>query len=157
MGEVYRARDTRLGRDVAVKVLATRLSSSPELRARFEREARAISSLQHPHICTLFDVGRHEPTGTDYLVMEYLQGETLAARLERGPLPIDQLLKIAAHVADALDSEGPRFLRARRAHVGERVLDHEVVHDHGAQENTTDEPSGRSRRPRSGGCTADLV
>jgi eukaryotic-like serine/threonine-protein kinase len=103
MGEVYRARDTRLGRDVAVKVLATRLSSSPELRARFEREARAISSLQHPHICTLFDVGRHEPTGTDYLVMEYLQGETLAARLERGPLPIDQLLKIAAHVADALD------------------------------------------------------
>src|SRR5512135_2432010 len=79
MGEVYRARDTRLGRDVAVKVLPSHLSSDPDLRARFEREARAISSLQHPHICTLHDIGHQD--GIDYLVMEFLEGETLQRRL----------------------------------------------------------------------------
>src|SRR5881396_595028 len=78
MGEVYRARDTRLGRDVAIKVLPEHLSSNPEVRARFEREAKTISSLNHPHICTLFDVGRQ--SDTDFLVMELVEGETLADR-----------------------------------------------------------------------------
>src|SRR2546426_11121039 len=80
MGEVYRARDTRLGREVAIKVLPQHLSASPDVRARFEREARTISQLNHPHICTLHDFGRHD--GTDYLVMELLEGGTLAHRLE---------------------------------------------------------------------------
>jgi len=87
MGEVYRARDTRLDRIVAVKVLPPHFAEQPEMRERFEREARAVSSLNHPHICTLHDVGRQD--GIDYLVMEYLEGETLAARVARGPLPPD--------------------------------------------------------------------
>ena len=91
MGEVYRAKDTRLGRDVAVKVLPDHMSSSPELRQRLEREAKAISSLSHSHICALYDVGREGET--DYLVMEFLEGETLAARLVRGPLPTEQALR----------------------------------------------------------------
>src|SRR5258705_7194703 len=81
MGEVYRARDTRLDRSVAIKILAAHLSSSPELKQRFEREARAISLLNHPHICTLHDIGSQD--GVDFLVMEYLEGETLADRLRR--------------------------------------------------------------------------
>ena len=85
MGEVYRARDSRLGRDVAIKVLPQHLSAHPELRTRFEREAKTISSLNHPNICTLFDVGREGET--DYLVMELIDGETLAQRLTRGALP----------------------------------------------------------------------
>jgi serine/threonine protein kinase len=85
MGEVYRAHDSRLGRDVAIKVLPEDLSSNPDLKARFEREARAISALSHPHICHLYDVGSQD--GTDYLVMELLEGESLQRRLERGPLP----------------------------------------------------------------------
>ncbi len=101
MGEVYRARDTRLDRTVAVKVLPTHLSSSPDLRQRFEREAQVISSLSHPHICTLHDVGQQD--GIDYLVMEYLQGETLADRLARSPLPLQHGLIIAIEIADALD------------------------------------------------------
>ena len=101
MGEVYRARDTRLGREVAVKVLPTHLSADSELRQRMEREAKSISSLNHPHICTLHDVGSQD--GVDYLVMEYLQGETLADRLHRGPMPLTEALKIAIDVADALD------------------------------------------------------
>src|SRR6188508_1797977 len=84
MGEVYRARDTRLGRVVAIKVLASKFADHVELRERFEREAQTISSLNHPHICTLYDVGQHN--GADYLVMEYLEGDTLAARLERGAI-----------------------------------------------------------------------
>jgi eukaryotic-like serine/threonine-protein kinase len=103
MGEVYKARDTRLERIVAVKVLSSHLSSSPELKARFEREARAISSLQHPNICVLYDVGHDAASGFDYLVMEYLEGETLAVRLQRGALPTEQLLRIATEIADALD------------------------------------------------------
>ncbi len=101
MGEVYRARDTRLDRTVAIKVLSASLHATSEVRARFEREARTISQLQHPHICTLHDVGRHE--GTDFLVMEYLEGETLADRIRRGVLPLDQVLKIGSEIADALD------------------------------------------------------
>jgi eukaryotic-like serine/threonine-protein kinase len=101
MGEVYRAHDSRLGRDVAIKVLPPQLQADPDLKARFEREARAISSLQHAHICTLFDVGHQD--GVDYLVMEYLEGETLAARLLKGPLPLNQVLSIAIQMADALE------------------------------------------------------
>ncbi|MGH2610622.1 MAG: serine/threonine-protein kinase, partial [Tepidiformaceae bacterium] len=101
MGEVYRARDTRLERTVAIKVLPQHLSSDPALRQRFEREARAASSLNHPHICTLHDVGSHE--GVDFLVMEHLEGETLSARLSRGPLPLEDALRCASQIADALD------------------------------------------------------
>jgi serine/threonine protein kinase len=100
MGEVYRAKDTRLDRIVAIKILPDHLADRAELRERFEREAKTISSLNHPHICTLYDVGHQD--GTDYLVMEYLEGETLAARLGKGPLPLDQVLKYAIEIADAL-------------------------------------------------------
>ena len=102
MGEVYRARDTRLGRDVAVKVLPERFSSSPDFRQRFEREARAVASLQHPHICVLHDVG-HDDTAGEFLVMEFLEGETVAARLKKGKLPLQELLKIGMEISDALD------------------------------------------------------
>jgi serine/threonine protein kinase len=101
MGEVYRARDTRLDRTVAIKVLAAHLSSSPEVRQRFEREAKTISQLSHPHICALHDVGREGET--EYLVMEYLEGETVAERLLRGPLPLEQTLRFGIQIADALD------------------------------------------------------
>jgi serine/threonine protein kinase len=101
MGEVYRARDTRLERIVAVKVLPSHLSSSPESRQRFEREAKTISQLSHPHICALHDVGREGES--EYLVMEYLEGETLAARLASGPLPLDQTLRYGTEIAGALD------------------------------------------------------
>jgi serine/threonine protein kinase len=101
MGEVYRARDTRLGRDVAIQVLPAHLSANPELRARFEREARAISRLNHPHICTLHDIGHQEDI--DYLVMECLEGETLAARLGKGALPPAEALRHGIEIANALD------------------------------------------------------
>ena len=101
MGEVYRARDTRLDRTVAIKVLPTHLAASPARRQRFEREAKAISSLSHPHICVLHDVGRHD--GIDFLVMEYLEGETLADRLKKGALPLEQVLRHGVEIADALD------------------------------------------------------
>ena len=101
MGEVYRARDTRLERTVAIKVLPQHLSASPEVRQRFEREAKTISQLSHPHICALYDVGSHE--GTEYLVMELLEGETLAARLLKGPVPLEQTLRFGVEIADALD------------------------------------------------------
>jgi eukaryotic-like serine/threonine-protein kinase len=101
MGEVYRARDTRLERTVAVKILPAHLSSDPVGKQRFEREAKTISSLNHPHICVLYDVGQQN--GVDFLVMECVEGETLAKRLERGPLPVEQVLKYGAQIADALD------------------------------------------------------
>jgi eukaryotic-like serine/threonine-protein kinase len=101
MGEVYRARDTRLDRTVAIKVLPQHLADTPDARQRFEREARAVSALNHPNICTLHDVGSQD--GTQYIVMEYLEGETLAARLEKGALPLEQVLKTGIEVADALD------------------------------------------------------
>ncbi len=101
MGEVYKATDTRLDRTVAIKVLLAHVADDPDLRQRFEREAKTISSLNHPHICTLHDIGQQD--GTDYLVMEYLEGETLAARLTKGPLPTDQVLRYATEIADALD------------------------------------------------------
>jgi len=102
MGEVYRARDTRLDRTVAIKVLPAEMSSDPDRRERFDREARAISSLNHPHICILHDVGNQD--GASYLVMECREGETLASRLSKGPLPIDQVLRYAIEIADALDA-----------------------------------------------------
>ena len=101
MGEVYRAHDTRLERTVAIKVLPSHLSSDAELKHRFEREARTISSLNHPHICHLYDVGSQD--GIDYLVMEYLEGETLDHRLQKGPLPLKQALECGLQVADALE------------------------------------------------------
>src|SRR5882762_5979965 len=101
MGELYRARYTRLDRTVAIKILLKGLAETPEVRQRFEREARAVSSLNHPHICALYDVGHQD--GIEYLVMEYVEGETLAARIERGPLPSADLLRYAAQIADALD------------------------------------------------------
>jgi eukaryotic-like serine/threonine-protein kinase len=113
MGEVYRARDTRLDRTVAIKVLNSQLVANAELRARFEREARIISQLQHPHICVLHDVG--SDGATEFLVMEFLEGESLADRLRRGPLPAAELLKIAIEIADALE-------KAHRAGVVHRDL-----------------------------------
>ncbi len=107
MGEVYKARDTRLDRTVAVKVLPDHVAQREDLRARFEREARAVASLNHPNICTLHDIG------PGYMVMELIEGETLAARIEKGALPLDQALKLAAQIADALD-------RAHRAGVTHR-------------------------------------
>src|SRR6202140_5423868 len=101
MGEVYRALDTRLDRTVAVKILPSHLSTDPTLRQRFDQEAKAISSLNHPHICALYDVGHQD--GTDFLVMEYLEGDTLAKLLEKGPLPLAQVLKYGFSIADALD------------------------------------------------------
>ena len=113
MGEVYRARDTRLDRIVAVKVLPGHLSSNPEIRQRFEREARAASSLNHPHICALYDIGQQD--GIDYLVMEFIEGDSLADRLAKGALPTDHALRYAIQIADALD-------KAHRAGIVHRDL-----------------------------------
>jgi Tol biopolymer transport system component/predicted Ser/Thr protein kinase len=101
MGEVYKARDTRLDRIVAIKVLPAHLADRADLRERFDREAKTIASLNHPHICTLYDTGHQD--GIDYLVMEYLEGETLAQRLQKGALPIQQVLQYAIEISDALD------------------------------------------------------
>ena len=101
MGEVYRAKDTRLGREVAIKVLPSHLSDNPDLKARLEREAKAISQLTHPHICTLYDIGSEN--GTDFLVMELLEGQSLADLLAKGALPTEQVLRFGAEIADALD------------------------------------------------------
>jgi Tol biopolymer transport system component len=101
MGEVYRAKDTRLDRTVAIKILPVQFTADPVSRQRFEREAKTISSLNHPHICVLYDIGHQE--GVDYIVMECVEGETLAKRLEKGPLPPDQTLKYGAQIAEALD------------------------------------------------------
>jgi len=100
MGEVYRARDTRLNRTVAIKILAAHLDSDAA-RKRFDHEARALSSLNHPHICALYDVGHQD--GIDYLVMEYVDGETLAQNLKKGRLPLDQALRFSVEIAEALD------------------------------------------------------
>jgi len=100
MGEVYRARDSRLERTVAIKILPAHLSSNTELKARFDQEARAASALNHPHICHLYDVGSQD--GTAFLVMEYLEGETLADRLRKGALPLEQALELGIHISDAL-------------------------------------------------------
>ena len=146
MGEVYKARDTRLGRDVAVKVLPAHLSDSLDLKARFEREARAVAALSHPHICAIYDVGeatviaseakqsnpagsdRHGPPGlamtgsVQYLVMELLEGQSLAERLEKGPLPAEQVLKFGVEIADALDKAHRRGIIHRDLKPGNVML-----------------------------------
>ena len=113
MGEVYRGRDTRLERTVAVKILPSHLSEDAEAKQRFDREARAISSLSHPHICTLYDVGQHD--GIDYLVMEYLEGETLADHLRKGPLPLERVLRLGVEICQGLE-------RAHRSGIVHRDL-----------------------------------
>jgi Tol biopolymer transport system component len=120
MGEVYKAHDTRLGRHVAIKVLPAHLSASPEVRARFELEARAISQLNHPHICSLHDIGHQD--GIDYLVMEYLEGETLAARLEKGQLPLAEVLRHGIEIANALDCAHRRGIVHRDLKPGNIML-----------------------------------
>jgi serine/threonine protein kinase len=120
MGEVYRARDTRLDRTVAIKILTDGLEGTPEVRQRFDREARAVSSLNHPHICALYDVGHQN--GIDYLVMEYLEGQTLAARIEKGPLPTAELLRTASQIADALDKAHRRGIVHRDLKPGNVML-----------------------------------
>ena len=113
MGEVYKAKDTRLDRIVAVKILPEPLAADPQFRDRFDREARAISQLDHPNICVLYDVGNER--GTSYLVMQYLEGETLESRLNEGALPLDKALTTAIEIASALD-------RAHRAGIVHRDL-----------------------------------
>src|SRR6267378_3753117 len=113
MGEVYRARDKRLGRDVAIKILPKEMSADAARKQRFEREAKTISGLNHPNICVLYDVGSQD--GVDYLVMECVEGETLAKRLEKGSLPLEQVLKYGAQIANALD-------KAHRAGIVHRDL-----------------------------------
>jgi serine/threonine protein kinase len=120
MGEVYRARDTRLDRTVAIKILHTHLSTNPDLRARFEREAKTISALQHAKICVLYDVGKEGDL--DFLVMEYLEGETLATRLKRKPLSLDESLRIAIDLADALDAAHPHSVMHRDLKPGNVML-----------------------------------
>src|SRR6202162_1709801 len=113
MGEVWKARDTRLERTVAIKVLPDHLSKDEAMRQRFEREAKTISQLSHPHICALYDVGREGET--EYLVMEYLEGETLTERLAKGALPLEQVLRYGVEIAGALD-------RAHRSGIVHRDL-----------------------------------
>ena len=108
MGEVYKAEDSRLHRFVAIKVLPEAASDRVEVGERFRNEARTLASLNHPHICSVFDVGRHE--GRDYLVMELLEGQTLSQRLEKGPLSLDEALQIAIDVTDALDKAHRQLL-----------------------------------------------
>ena len=130
MGEVYRARDTRLDRIVAIKILPVHLADRSDLRERFEREARTIASLNHPHICTLFDIGHQD--GIDFLVMEYLEGETLAQRLLKGALPLEQVLQYAIEISDALDKAHRKGITHRdlkpgnimlAKHLGTKLLD----------------------------------
>ena len=120
MGEVYKARDTRLDRTVAIKVLPTHLAGRAELRERFEREAKTIASLNHPHICTLYDTGHQDDI--DFLVMEYIEGETLAQRLQKGPLPLDQVLRYAIEIADALDKAHRKGITHRDLKPGNIML-----------------------------------
>src|SRR5262245_7134449 len=129
MGEVYKARDTRLDRPVAIKVMSAVMAATPELRQRFEREARTLSSLNHPHICTLHDLGQHD--GLDYLVLEFVQAETLAKRLERAALPPDDVIRRGIELAGAPDRAHragivrPDFKPAhsRRTKSGAKTLD----------------------------------
>ena len=120
MGEVYKGRDTRLNRTVAIKSLAARHADDPLPRRRFEREAQAVAALAHPHICVLHDIGQHGEI--DFLVMEYLAGETLASRLKKGPLPIDQVLGHAIEIADALDNAHSKGIVHRDLKPGNLML-----------------------------------
>jgi eukaryotic-like serine/threonine-protein kinase len=147
MGEVYRARDTRLGRIVAIKVLGGHLSDKSELRERFEREAHAVANLNHPHICVLHDVGREGDI--DYIVIEYLEGDTLATKLANGPLPLTQALTIATQVADALDAahrQGITHRDLKPANImltksGAKLLDFGLAKLHAPQGDATTVPT----------------
>ena len=116
MGEVYKAKDARLDRTVAIEVLPSHVASNPEVRQRFEREARAVSSLNHPHICTLFDIGSEN--GIDFMVTEHIEGQTLADRLKKAALPLDQALQYGIEIADALDKAHRQGVVHRGAEVG---------------------------------------
>ena len=151
MGEVYRARDTRLGREVAIKVLPAEVSGDSKRRERFEREARAVSALNHPHICTLHDVGHQN--GTDFLVMEYIEGETLARRLQKGALPLEQFFRYAMQIADALEKAHRRGIVHRDlkpgnimlGKAGAKLLDFGLAKPalgHAAAETLTTAPTG---------------
>lgn len=120
MGEVYRAKDNRLDRTVAIKVLPDNVAANPDLKQRFEREAKVISGLNHPNICTLYDIG--SDNGTDYLVMEYLEGETLSEKLKTGPMATDEVLKVASQIADALDNAHRKGLVHRDLKPGNVIL-----------------------------------
>ena len=120
MGEVYRARDTRLERTIAVKILPEALAADPQFRERFNREARTISQLDHPHICALYDVGEHG--GTAYLVMQYLEGETLSSRLRHGALPAAEALTVAIQIVGALDAAHRRGIVHRDLKPGNVML-----------------------------------
>ena len=148
MGEVYRARDTRLLRDVAIKILPGVFTSDPERAARFEREARALAAISHPNICTIHDVGRE--AGIDYLVMEYVQGETLTARLKKGALPLRQALQYATEMADALD-------KAHRAGVVHRDLKPSNVMVTKAGVKLLDFGLAKLRPPDAGGGLSSMV
>jgi serine/threonine-protein kinase len=147
MGEVFKARDTRLDRTVAVKILAPAVAADSEFRQRFEREARSISALDHPHVCALYDVGEHE--GTAYLVMQYLEGESLAARLTRGPLAVPDALKIGTEIAGALDAAHRRGIVHRDlkpgnvmlTRTGARLLDFGLAKSGGATSATSAGPT----------------
>jgi len=138
MGEVYKARDTRLDRTVALKVLPDHIAEREGARARFEREARAVASLSHPNICSLFDIGE------GYMVMELIEGETLAQRIDKGPIPLDQALKLATQIADALD-------RAHRTGVTHRdVKPQNIMLTSKAGSAQRGAPAWRLRTPESG-------
>ena len=153
MGEVYKARDTRLERTVAVKVLPSHMSASPEVRQRFEREAKTISQLSHPHICALYDVGREGET--EYLVMEYLEGETLSDRLAKGALPLEQTLRVrdrdrrrAGQGAPAGDrASGPEARQRDADEVGREAARLRPGQGDGAAGDAV-EPDRRCRRSR---------
>ena len=150
MGEVYQANDTRLDRTVAIKVLPEHLADSPERKARFEREAKAISQLNHPHICTLYDVG--EQDGIDFIVMEYIEGETLAERLKKGALPLDKALEYGIQIADGLDTAhraGIVHRDLKPANViltrsGTKILDFGLAKPYGESVETESSTRGRS-------------
>jgi eukaryotic-like serine/threonine-protein kinase len=147
MGEVYRARDTRLDRTVAVKILPAHLCENIEFKQRFEREARTISSLNHPHICHLYDIGSQE--GTDFLVMEFLDGETLAERLRKGALPLNELLKVGIEVAEALEVAHRAGIVHRDLKPGNIMLTKSgaKLMDFGLAKPTQRDPSGAASAP----------
>src|SRR5688572_17617812 len=120
MGEVYKARDTRLNRTVAIKVLPPAVRDNEQLRQRFEREAQAVAGLDHPHVCALHDISRHQDI--DFLVMEYLEGETLADRLARGPIPLEDVLSHGIQIAEALDQAHRRGIVHRDLKPGNIML-----------------------------------
>jgi len=156
MGEVYCARDTRLDRTVAIKILSSHLSSSPEAKQRFEREARAISSLNHPNICTLYDVGHQN--GIDFLVMEYLEGETLADRLRKGPLPPEQVLKYGIEICEGLEKAHKNGVIHRDLKPGNIMLTKSgaKLMDFGLAKATTGRPPSSSLSMTLSGPSADL-